>query len=63
MIFTCRAIKSYVDGALGSYGAWLLSPYSDRQDNFMGKILVRSPSSIPQQTYASNMDYSSVSMP
>lgn len=35
--FTCRAIKSYVDGALGSYGAWLLSPYSDRQDNFYGQ--------------------------
>ncbi len=28
-MFTCRAIKSEVDGALGSYGAWLLAPYSD----------------------------------
>ncbi|HEX9800463.1 MAG TPA: amidohydrolase [Thermoanaerobaculia bacterium] len=26
---TVRAIKSYVDGALGSRGAWLLAPYSD----------------------------------
>jgi predicted amidohydrolase YtcJ len=26
---TVRAIKSYVDGALGSRGAWLLEPYSD----------------------------------
>jgi predicted amidohydrolase YtcJ len=28
-MFTCRAIKSEVDGALGSFGAWLLKPYSD----------------------------------
>lgn len=27
--FTCRAIKSYIDGALGSYGAWTLQPYND----------------------------------
>lgn len=29
-MFTCKAIKSEVDGALGSYGAWLLKPYSDK---------------------------------
>ncbi|MBI1224329.1 MAG: amidohydrolase family protein [Bacteroidetes bacterium] len=28
--FTCRAIKSEIDGALGSYGAWLLAPYNDK---------------------------------
>lgn len=28
-MFTCRAIKSEVDGALGSFGAWLLEPYND----------------------------------
>lgn len=28
--FTCRAVKCYMDGALGSYGAWLLHPYKDR---------------------------------
>lgn len=28
--FTCRAVKAYLDGALGSYGAWLLSPYADK---------------------------------
>ncbi|MCB0707566.1 MAG: amidohydrolase [Saprospiraceae bacterium] len=28
--FTSRAIKSEVDGALGSFGAWLLSPYHDK---------------------------------
>ncbi len=29
MNFYSAAIKVYVDGALGSYGAWLLEPYSD----------------------------------
>lgn len=28
--FTCRAIKTELDGALGSYGAWLLAPYNDK---------------------------------
>ena len=28
--FTCRAVKCYLDGALGSYGAWLLAPYADK---------------------------------
>ncbi|MEZ4415796.1 MAG: amidohydrolase [Gemmatimonadota bacterium] len=26
---TVRAIKRYIDGALGSHGAWLLAPYTD----------------------------------
>ncbi len=30
--FTCRAIKTEIDGALGSYGAWLLEEYSDKPD-------------------------------
>lgn len=34
--FTCRAIKSEVDGALGSYGAWLLKPYADKPE-FVGQ--------------------------
>jgi predicted amidohydrolase YtcJ len=34
--FTCRAIKSEIDGALGSYGAWLLASYHDKP-NFMGQ--------------------------
>lgn len=29
---TIRSIKLYCDGALGSRGAWLLEPYSDRHD-------------------------------
>ena len=28
--YTCNAIKSEVDGALGSFGAWLLEPYADK---------------------------------
>lgn len=34
--FTCRAVKCYFDGALGSYGAWLLAPYADKPD-FVGQ--------------------------
>jgi predicted amidohydrolase YtcJ len=30
--FTVRAIKRQIDGALGSRGAWLLSPYTDQPD-------------------------------
>jgi predicted amidohydrolase YtcJ len=28
--FTSRAVKLSIDGALGSYGAWLLEPYDDK---------------------------------
>jgi predicted amidohydrolase YtcJ len=31
--FTVRAIKRYMDGALGSRGAWLLAPYTDKPDS------------------------------
>ena len=31
-LLTVRSIKLYMDGALGSRGAWLLSPYSDETD-------------------------------
>lgn len=30
---TVRAIKGYMDGALGAFGAWLLQPYSDKPDS------------------------------
>lgn len=33
---TVRGIKSELDGALGSFGAWLLTPYSDKKD-FVGQ--------------------------
>ena len=37
---TVRAIKRYMDGALGSRGAWLLEPYTDKPDStgLNGKI-------------------------
>ncbi len=31
-----RALKVSLDGALGSYGAWLLESYNDRKD-FLGQ--------------------------
>ncbi len=34
--FTVRAIKAYMDGALGAFGAWLLAPYEDKP-NFIGQ--------------------------
>ena len=34
--FTCNAIKTEVDGALGAYGAWLLAPYDDKP-GFVGQ--------------------------
>jgi predicted amidohydrolase YtcJ len=30
---TVRAVKAYIDGALGSRGAWLLEPYADLPDS------------------------------
>ena len=31
---TVKSVKVSLDGALGSYGAWLLEPYSDRPDTY-----------------------------
>ncbi len=36
---TIRSIKLYADGALGSRGAWLLAPYSDRPDHTGNSVL------------------------
>jgi len=33
MHLTVRAIKRWIDGALGAHGAWLLEPYSDLKDS------------------------------
>jgi len=30
---TVRAVKTFIDGALGSHGAWLLQPYSDMPES------------------------------
>src|SRR5258705_5847857 len=34
---TVRAVKIYLDGAMGSRGAWLLEPYSDKPVNDRGE--------------------------
>jgi predicted amidohydrolase YtcJ len=38
--FTCKAIKSELDGALGVFGAWKLQPYSDKP-GFYGQNTTR----------------------
>lgn len=35
--FSMRATKLYMDGAMGSRGAWLLEPYADRPSDAMGE--------------------------
>ena len=35
---TVRSIKQYIDGALGSRGAWLLEPYSDLPDHYGSNV-------------------------
>ncbi|MEO0734772.1 MAG: amidohydrolase, partial [Bacteroidota bacterium] len=47
--FTCAAIKTELDGALGSYGAWLIEPYFDNP-GFTGQntTLVETMDSIAQ---------------
>ena len=42
---TVRAIKQSIDGALGSRGAWLLEPYSDKPDSDRARTRRRSPRS------------------
>ena len=54
--FECSAIKSELDGALGSYGAWLLEPYFDNP-GFTGQntTLVATVDSIAQLADANEM--------
>jgi predicted amidohydrolase YtcJ len=47
-----RAIKQYADGALGSYGAALLAPYSDRPET--RGLLVTSPEELYEKTLAAS---------
>ena len=35
---TVRSIKQYIDGALGSRGAWMLDPYSDLPDHYGSNV-------------------------
>lgn len=54
--FTCRAIKSELDGALGAFGAWLLKPYNDKSD-FVGQntTTVKEVSQISDIAVSKNM--------
>jgi len=45
--FTIRSIKLNCDGALGSRGAWLLEPYTDRPDHYGHETL---PMEVVKQT-------------
>ncbi len=45
--FTIRSIKLNCDGALGSRGAWLLEPYTDRPDHYGHETL---PMDVVKQT-------------
>ncbi|NJC24685.1 amidohydrolase [Neolewinella antarctica] len=54
--FTCAAIKTELDGALGSYGAWLIEPYFDNP-GFSGQntTLVATVDSIADLALKHNM--------
>lgn len=54
--YTCRAIKSELDGALGAHGAWLLEPYEDKKE-FYGQNTteVAEVEKIAQLAYDNNM--------
>jgi len=51
-LFTIRSVKLNCDGALGSRGAWLLEPYSDRPDHFGHETL---PMDFVKQTALSGL--------
>ena len=54
--YTCRAIKSELDGALGAHGAWLLESYADKKE-FYGQNTteVSEVEKIAQLAYDNNM--------
>ncbi|MFN8339580.1 MAG: amidohydrolase family protein [Saprospiraceae bacterium] len=56
--FTCNAIKSEVDGALGAFGAWLLEPYSDKP-GFKGQNTtdIYDVKKIADEAIANNMQF------
>lgn len=51
-LFTIRSVKLNCDGALGSRGAWLLEPYTDRPDHFGHETL---PMEFVQETALTGM--------
>ncbi|NRB84252.1 MAG: amidohydrolase [Winogradskyella sp.] len=53
-LFTIRSVKLNCDGALGSRGAWLLEPYSDRPDHFGHETL---PMEFVKKTALNGLNY------
>jgi predicted amidohydrolase YtcJ len=53
-LFTIRSVKLNCDGALGSRGAWLLEPYSDRPDHFGHETL---PMNFVKKTALNGLKY------
>jgi predicted amidohydrolase YtcJ len=53
-LFTIRSVKLNCDGALGSRGAWLLKPYSDRPDHFGHETL---PMEFVKETALSGLEH------
>ncbi len=56
--FTCNAIKSEVDGALGAFGAWLLEPYADKPE-FLGQNTtdIKEVKTIAEMAIAEDMQF------
>ena len=56
--FSCRAVKAYFDGALGSRGAWLLEEYND-QPGYYGQNLMteKKLTKIADLCQANNLQY------
>ncbi|MBK9721041.1 MAG: amidohydrolase [Saprospiraceae bacterium] len=54
--FSCHAVKAYLDGALGSYGAWLTEAYEDKID-FHGQntMPVADLDKLAQHCFAKNL--------
>lgn len=53
-LFTIRSVKLNCDGALGSRGAWLLAPYTDRPDHFGHETL---PMPFVEETAKNGLKY------
>lgn len=53
-LFTIRSVKLNCDGALGSRGAWLLEPYSDREDHYGHETL---PMDFVKETALKGLQY------
>ncbi len=56
--YTCNAIKSEVDGALGAFGAWLLEPYTDKPE-FLGQNTtdIKEVKTIAEMALAADMQF------